>query len=389
MRDFSWQVPTQIFFGRDVETTVGEKIRQFGGSRVLLHYGSSFAKKSGLIDRVAGYLKEAGLEFWELGGVKPNPRLGLVYEGIELCRKNRIDFVLAVGGGSVIDSSKAIAMGTVYDGDVWDLFLKKCRPQATLPVGSILTIPAAGSEVSVGTVITNEKTQVKTNVNNGILRPKFALMNPQLTCSLSPHQTASGIADMMSHVMECYFTHVMDVDFSDRMSAAALKTMINNGRKVMKTPQDYNVRAELMWSASVAMVSLYSCGRSGDWTSHDIGAVFSGIYDLTHGDSLAILKPAWMRYVYKHNIPRFLKFAVDVWDVDPAMYASDEEAALEGINRTEQYFRSIGLPTRLHEAGIPDDRLEEIAELAVHGETMGSFVKLTKEDVLAILRDAY
>ena len=386
MRDFEFLSPTKIIFGRNSEAKVGREVKNYS-RKILLHYGKGSIIRTGLYDRVVKSLKEEGIDFIELGGVQPNPRVSLVREGIEICRKNGINLILAIGGGSVIDSSKAIAVGVPYSGDVWDFYAGKMEPKTALPVGVVLTIPAAGSEASKSSVITNEDGWYKRSINTEIIRPRFAIMNPEVTFTLPPYQTACGAADIMAHVMERYFTNDKGVNFTDRLCEATLKTVIYNVPIVLKKPDDYDARAQIMWASTIAHNDLLSTGRTGDWASHGIEHELSGIYDIAHGAGLAIVFPAWMRYVYKHNIERFIQFAVNVWNVEPN-FESPERIALEGVERLKRFFKDIGLPTSLSEANIGEDRLEEMAAKATERGELGEFVKLKKEDVLNILRSA-
>ncbi|HOL54628.1 MAG TPA: iron-containing alcohol dehydrogenase [bacterium] len=386
MRDFEFLSPTKIIFGRNSEAKVGREVKNYS-RKILLHYGKGSIIRTGLYDRVVKSLKEEGIDFIELGGVQPNPRVSLVREGIEICRKNGINFILAIGGGSVIDSSKAIAVGVPYSGDVWDFYAGKMEPKTALPVGVVLTIPAAGSEASKSSVITNEDGWYKRSINTEIIRPRFAIMNPEVTFTLPPYQTACGAADIMAHVMERYFTNDKGVNFTDRLCEATLKTVIYNVPIVLKKPDDYDARAQIMWASTIAHNDLLSTGRTGDWASHGIEHELSGIYDIAHGAGLAIVFPAWMKYVYKHNIERFIQFAINVWNVEPN-FESPERIALEGVERLKRFFKDIGLPTSLSEANIGEDRLEEMATKATERGELGEFVKLKKEDVLNILRSA-
>ncbi|WP_321991222.1 iron-containing alcohol dehydrogenase [Marispirochaeta aestuarii] len=388
MNNFEFASPTKIVFGKGTEKEVGRHVAEHAGS-VLIHYGSDRIKKDGLFDTVTESLKAAGVEYTELGGVKPNPRLGLVREGIELCKKKKIDFILAVGGGSVIDSAKGIAAGVLYDGDLWDVYIGKAAPPTqALPVGVVLTIPAAGSEASKFTVLTTEDGWYKRAFNSEILRPKFAVMNPELTFSLPPYQTASGIADIMAHIMERYFTNVEKVDLTDRLCEAAMRSVIANAPVVMETPDNYDARAEIMWASTLAHNDLLSTGRVGDFGSHQIEHELSGIYDVAHGAGLAVIFPAWMKYVYKQNVSRFVQFAVRVWNVDER-FDDPERTALEGIARMEAFLRSISMPVTLEELGIPtaDEKLDEIAAKTFEerGSGVGNFVKLLEKDVRKIL----
>lgn len=386
MENFEFYSPTRIIFGRGTEEKVGELTKEYG-TKVLLHYGGGSIKKYGLYNKVVKSLQDAGVDFIELGGVQPNPRLGLVKEGIKICLENDIDFILAVGGGSVIDSAKAISLGVPYEGDVWDFFMGKALPDKNLPVGVVLTIPAAGSESSNSVVITKEEGLLKRSCNNDINRPVFAIMNPELTFTLPPYQTASGVVDMMAHIMERYFTHQTDVDLTDGLCESMLKTIMKNALIVMEEPDNYDARAELMWAGTLAHNGLVGTGRIGDWASHAIEHELSAMYDVAHGAGLAVVFPAWMKYVYKHNVNRFAQFAVNVFNVDYD-FANPERTALEGIRRLMDFFRRIGMPTNLEELGIPDDRLEEMASKCKRPNNgrLGYFVPLTEEDILEILK---
>ncbi len=387
MDNFDFISPTKIIFGKGTEKRVGEETLKYcKNKKILLHYGGGSIKKTGLYDKVVKSLNESGIEYIELSGVQPNPRLSLVKEGIKICRENDIDFILAVGGGSTIDSSKAIGVGVPYNGDVWDFYSGKAEPEESIPVGVVLTIAAAGSEASNSSVITNEDGWYKRGLNNDIIRPNFAIMNPELTFTLPPYQTACGVADIMAHIMERYFTNTPNVELTDRLCEATLKTVINNAPVVLEEPDNYSARAEIMWAGTIAHNGLLNTGRIGDWTSHQIEHELSGIYDIAHGAGLAIVFPAWMKYVYKHNINRFAQFATRVWDVEYS-FGSPEKTVLEGINRLEKFFKEIGLPTTLKEADIPEDRLKEMADKCkmTNGDTVGNFVKLAKDDVLNIL----
>lgn len=382
MINFSYQNATKIIFGKDTEDEVGNETKKYG-NRILLHYGGGSIKKSGLYDRVVKSLKDAGVEIFELGGVKPNPRLSLVREGIELCHKNNIDLILAVGGGSVIDSAKAIGIGASYEGDVWDFYTGKAVVNATLPVGVILTIPAAGSEASTGSVITNEDGWYKRATGSDLMRPVFAIMNPELTYTLPPYQTAAGAVDMMAHIFERYFTNEPNVDLTDRLSEATLRTIIKNVPIVLEEPENYEARAEIMWAGTIAHNGILGTGRVEDWGTHDMEHEISGIYDITHGAGLAILFPAWMKYVYKQDVNRFVQFANRVWDIEIDVN-NLERAALEGIERTKDYFKKIGMPISLTEANVPSDRFEEMASKGTENGPLGNFVKLHKEDIVNI-----
>ncbi|MGF7397631.1 iron-containing alcohol dehydrogenase [Thermoanaerobacterium thermosaccharolyticum] len=384
MENFNFICPTKIIFGKGTENRVGEETKKYS-KKVLFVYGSVSIKKTGLYDKVVKSLSENNVEYIELSGVKPNPRLSLVYEGINKCRENDIDFILAVGGGSVIDTAKAIAVGALYDGDVWDFFLGKAEIKRALPVGVILTLAATGSEASDSAVITNEDGWYKKGIHSDLIRPQFAIMNPELLYTLPAYQTAAGAADIMAHIMERYFTNVKNVDLTDRLCEATLKTVINNVPKLIEDPTDYDARAEVMWAGTIAHNGLLDTGRIGDWASHRIEHELSAIYDIAHGAGLAIIFPAWMKYVYKHDLDRFVQFAVKVWDVD-LTFTDREEIALEGIKRLENFFRSIGLPVTLKDANIPYDKFAEMANKCTSNgtATVGQFVKLGKEDIINI-----
>lgn len=384
MENFVFQNATKVIFGKGTEEQVGQEVKRYT-DKVLLHYGGGSIKKTGLYDKVMKSLAEAGVTVHELGGVKPNPRVDLVRKGIGICREKGIDFILAVGGGSVIDSAKAIAIGVPYEGDVWDFYTRKAKVESALPIGVVLTIPAAGSETSGASVITNEEGYYKRDVGHDMLRPRFAILNPELTFTLSAYQTVCGVADIMAHVMERYFTNTENVDLTDRLCEGTLKTLIHNTPIAIQDPTNYAARAEIMWAGTVAHNDLLGTGRVEDWASHMIEHELSGIYDVPHGAGLAAVFPAWMKYVYKRNINRFAQFAVRVWNVEPD-FTSLEKTALAGIERLKEYFRSIGLPVTLKELGIPEDRLEEMAAKCTERGPVGNFVKLEKEDVLNIYR---
>lgn len=387
MNNFVFDNCTKIIFGRDTENSVAEQVKLYG-RKVLIHYGGSSALRSGLLDKVKASLDDAGISHVELGGVKPNPRLELVYKGIRLARNEQVDFILAVGGGSVIDSAKAIALGVGYKGDVWDFFEKTREADNVLPVGVILTIAAAGSESSNGAVITNEAKQLKKDYASPKLYPRFAILNPLYTSTLPAYQTACGAVDIMAHVMERYFTNTEHVQLSDQLCEGVLRTVIDMAPAALANPLDYNVRAEIMWAGTIAHNNLLGMGRQEDWGSHQIEHEISAIYDIAHGAGLAIVIPAWMRYVYKTNTMRFVQFTQRVWQIDTTLM-DEEEAALEGIIRTKAFFQSLGMPVSLAEAGIRDEAMLKImAEKCVEKGPKGNFKKLYLEDVMSILEFA-
>ncbi|QTX32406.1 iron-containing alcohol dehydrogenase [Aminithiophilus ramosus] len=383
MRDFTFQNGTKILFGRAAEERVGAETAPLAAT-VLLHYGGGSVKRSGLYDRIAASLADAAVDVVELGGVQPNPRLSLVERGIELGRRERIGLVLAVGGGSVIDSAKAIALGIPASCGVWDFFEGISKPERALPVGVVLTLPAAGSETSPVSVITNEEGLYKRGFRNGLLRPRFALLNPELTFSLPADQTRFGAVDMLAHVMERYFTNEADVELTDRLCEATMKTIIANLPRALARPDDYAARAELMWASTIAHNDLLDTGREGDWASHRIEHELSALYDVAHGAGLAVVFPAWMDHVVGHDLRRFAQFAHRVWDVEPDFFDM-ERTAREGIARFRAFLRSCGLATTLKELSIGDDRFDEMARKAVEKGPVGTFVPLGEEDVRAVL----
>ena len=386
MRNFSFYNPARIIFGRGVEEQTGEQVKKYG-TKVLLHYGGGSVKRTGVLDKVKASLDAAGVSYIELGGVKPNPRLSLIREGIELCKREGVDFILAVGGGSTIDSSKGIAAGVLYDGDIWDLYLYPDRqPDKALPVGVVLTIPAAGSESSWASVVTNEDGWLKRDICAECLIPRFAIMNPEFTFTLPPYQTACGASDILAHMMERYFTQVDHVDFTDRLLEGAMRTVLNYAPVVVEQPENYDARAEIMWAGTLAHNSLLYTGREGDWASHEIEHELSGMYDIAHGAGLSIIFPAWMRYVWRDNPARFVQFAQRVFDVDLAQ-AETEAIVNEMLYRLESWYHRIGVPTRFSEAGLDDTKIEEMAKKCmINRQFTGHFRKLVEKDVVEIYR---
>lgn len=388
MDNFTFFAPTYFDFGRGTELHAAELIRRFGGSKVLLHYGGGSIKRSGLYDRVTGCLREAGIPYAELGGVQPNPRSGLVYEGIELCRKEQVDFILAVGGGSTIDSAKAIAAGAVYEGDFMDFYQGKASIEKALPVGTILTIAAAGSEGSPNTVITDEKTWIKKGTKSDLLRPKFSILNPELTCTLPPYQTAAGATDIMIHVCERYFSNTEEVEITDRLCEAVLKTVIYEAPRVIRDPGHYEARANLMWAGMLAHNNVCGVGRVQDWASHHIEHELSALYDVTHGAGLAVIAPLWMRHVLSVNPHKLVLFATRVWDV-PLNEEVPEETARQGIERFEAFLKEIGMPSAFEEIGAKREDIGRMTDkLFGAKETEGNYVKLSREDVIQIYESA-
>ena len=387
MNNFVFYSPTEFVFGKDTEGQVGTLSQKYGARKVMIVYGGGSAQRSGLLDRVKASLDKAGLSWCELGGVQPNPTDGTVYQGIELAKKENIDLLLAVGGGSVIDTAKAIAAGVLYSGDFWDFFEGKAKVEAALKVAVVLTIPAAGSEGSGNAVITKEATLQKLGIKGpGLLRPVFSIMNPELTYTLPPFQTACGAADMMAHIMERYFSNTPDVELTDRISEGVLKAIIEEAPKAMKNPQDYGARANLMWAGMVAHNDTCGVGREEDWSSHALEHEVSAVYGVAHGAGLSAIFPAWLTWMTTHNLPKLVQFAVRVWDV-PAE-GNPEAVALEGIRRLRRFFSSLGLPITFRELGIPEPDIDLLVN-NLHrnkGELLGNYVKLTRQDTAEIYR---
>ncbi len=386
MDNFHFYSPTYFAFGKDGENQTGSLVKRFGGSKVLIHYGGGSVIRSGLLDRVKASLNAEGISFVELGGVKPNPRSGLVYEGIELCRKENVDFILAVGGGSTIDSSKAIAAGTIYDGDFWDFYSGKWIEKA-LPVGTILTIAAAGSEGSPDSVITKEEGMFKRGASGDAIRPKFSILNPALTQTLPPYQSAAGITDIMAHLYERYLTNSTEVEVTDRLIEALLLTMKHEGPRVIADPNNYEARANIMWAGMMAHNNSCGVGRSQDWNSHNIEHELSALYDCAHGAGLAVTMPAVFKYVMNHNVMRFAQVAVRVWGCSMD-FEHPEVTALEGINAFAAFLKSIGMPGNFAELGANEEDIPQLVETLCCGDgrngSISGFVTLDKEDCTKI-----
>ena len=388
MENFQFYSPTEFVFGRDTEDKAGELVKKHGGSKVLIHFGGGSAERSGLLGRVRASLEKAGVSFIELGGVKPNPRDTLVYEGIELCRKEGIDFILSVGGGSTIDSSKAIALGVPYDGDFWDFYSGAARPNAALPVGTVLTIAAAGSEGSGDSVITKEDGGLKRGTGSDLIRPRFSILDPQLTCTLPAYQTACGATDIMAHVFERYFTNTTEVEVTDRLCEAVLLTMVKETPRVIAAPNNYDARANIMWAGTVAHTNIVGVGREQDWTSHGIEHELSALYDCAHGAGLAVIMPAWMEFVYKHNPLRFAQAATRIWGCQMD-FENPEVTALEGIKRFRSFLHSIGMPINFAELGAREDDIPALVEkFGIGNGRTGGFVHLSADDIAEIYRIA-
>lgn len=391
MRDFQYYTPTKVVFGKKAEEKIGVLLREAGVTKVLLHYGSGSVIRTGLLERVESILKQEGISYVLLGGVVPNPRLSKVYEGVELCKREQVDFILAVGGGSVIDSAKAIGYGALYDGDVWDFYSGKCKAKGCLPIGVVLTLAATGSEMSSSSVITNEEGWLKRGYGSDLGRPAFAVMNPELTMTVSAYQTASGCTDILMHTMERYFTGEDTMEITDSLAEGLLRTVMHNALLLKDNSTDYDARAEVMWAASLSHNGLTGCGGDGgDWVPHKLEHELGGMFDVAHGAGLAAVWGSWARYVYREGIERFCRFAVQVCGLEET--DNREQLALHGIQAMEEFFRSIGMPTNLRELGVEptEEQLVEMSHkcaLGVGG-TKGSVKLLRETDMLEILRMA-
>lgn len=381
MNNFNFCSPTYFAFGKGTESRTGELCVKYGASRVLVVYGGGSVKRSGLLDRVLATLDANGLWHTPLAGIRPNPTDDRVYEGIDICRREHIDFILAVGGGSVIDTAKGIAAGAVYDGDFWDFYSGKAVPVKALPVGVVLTIPASGSEGSGNTVITKVDGLHKISIRTEeVLRPRFSIMNPELTFTLPAYQTACGIADMMAHIMERYFSNTPGVEVSDRLCEATLQTIMDQARVVMQSPMDYDARANIMWCGMIAHNGTCGVGREEDWSSHALEHEVSAVYDVTHGAGLAVIFPAWLTWMSSHNPHKVAQFAERVFGVAPL--ETPEATALRGVALLKDFFRSIGLPVTFHELGVDNPDIDLLVRKLVEdkGQTLGNYVRLTPED---------
>lgn len=381
MNNFVFYSPTEFVFGKDTESEVGTLARKYGANKVLILYGGGSVVRSGLLKRVQKALEEVGIDYCSMGGIQPNPIDNKVYEGIDLCREKQIDMLIPVGGGSVIDTAKAIAVGTPYNGDFWDFYTGKTIAKVALKVAVVLTIPAAGSEGSGNTVITKVETLQKLSLRTpSVLRPVFSIMNPELTYTLPAYQTACGIADMMAHIMERYFTNTQEVEISDRLCEGTLTAIINEAPKVIINPMDYGARANLMWSGMIAHNGTCGIGCEEDWASHFLEHEISAIYDVAHGAGLSVIFPAWMTWMVDHNVDKIAQYAIRVWNVSPN---SDKKAiALEGISRLKSFFVSLGLPVNFKQLGIDTPDIDRMVNGLHHnkGELVGNFVKLGRSD---------
>ena len=384
MNSFQYYTPTKIVFGKGAEEKTGQLVKEQNCKKVLVHFGGQSAKKSGLLDRICASLDANGVPYVMLGGVVPNPRMSKVYEGITLCRKEKVDFILAVGGGSVIDSAKAIAYGLAYDGDVWDLYARKAQATACYPLGAVLTIAAAGSEMSDSSVLTNEDGWLKRGYNSDLCRCRFAVLNPELTYTLPAYQTACGCVDILMHTMERYFTTVKHTELTDSLAEGLMRTVIHNAAVLEKNPENYDARAEVMWASSLSHNGLTGCGTVGDWACHQLEHELGGMFDVAHGAGLSAVWGSWARYVYQTDAHRFAQFAVNVLGVSNHC-STPEETALAGIRAMEDFYRSIHMPTNLRELGVDatDEQLRDLARKCSFMGTrkIGSFRALDQSDM--------
>lgn len=393
MKDFTYYAPTRIVFGKESEEKLPQLIQQYGGKRVLVHYGGGSAKRSGLLDKVFTMLDDAGIAYVELGGVVPNPVLSLVKEGIDLCQKEKVDFILAVGGGSVIDSSKAIGYGVGYDGDVWDFWDGKAVPQSCLPIGVVLTIPAAGSEMSSSCVITNEDGMLKRGVNSDLCRCKFAIMNPERTYTLPPFQTAAGATDIMMHTMERYFSKYEDAMLTDAIAEALLRTVMKATKTVLAKSDDYTSRAAIMWAGSLSHNDLTECGTEKDFACHKLEHELSGLFGVTHGAGLAAIWGSWARYVMNRHMDRFVKFATEVMGVPKDHIEKPLATAMAGVRNLENFFHEIGMPTNIPELigrEATEEEIQKLVDKCSRGGkiTIGAMEVLKADDMTAIYQMA-
>lgn len=393
MKDFTYYAPTRIVFGKESEEKLPQLIQQYGGKRVLVHYGGGSAKRSGLLDKVFTMLDDAGIAYVELGGVVPNPVLSLVKEGIDLCQKEKVDFILAVGGGSVIDSSKAIGYGVGYDGDVWDFWDGKAVPQSCLPIGVVLTIPAAGSEMSSSCVITNEDGMLKRGVNSDLCRCKFAIMNPERTYTLPPFQTAAGATDIMMHTMERYFSKYEDAMLTDAIAEALLRTVMKATKAVLAKSDDYTSRAAIMWAGSLSHNDLTECGTEKDFACHKLEHELSGLFGVTHGAGLAAIWGSWARYVMNRHMDRFVKFATEVMGVPKDHIEKPLATAMAGVRNLENFFHEIGMPTNIPELigrEATEEEIQKLVDKCSRGGkiTIGAMEVLKADDMTAIYQMA-
>ncbi|WP_352419090.1 iron-containing alcohol dehydrogenase [Proteiniborus sp.] len=388
MLNFNYSIPTKIFFGKDQIQELGKEIKKYG-SKVLIAYGGGSIKKIGVYDKVVSILNEENIPFWELSGIEPNPRIESVREGIRICRENDIDFILPVGGGSTIDCAKVIAAGFFYEGDPWDLVIRKAKIDKVLPIASVLTLSATGSEMDAGAVITNQETKQKLGIGHPDMAPKFSILDPTYTFSVPASQTAAGTADIISHILESYFSNNRGAFVQDKIAEGLLKTCIKYGPIAISEPENYEARANLMWASSLAINGLIRYGKEAIWSVHPMQHELGAYYDITHGVGLAILTPFWMRHVLDDStVSKFVEYGKNVWDIEDDKY--DYDIANEAIDKTQEFFKSLGIPETLGELGIGEENLEEMAKAVTdyNGGTVGSYKPLRYEDVLEVYKKA-
>ncbi|MBV4437472.1 iron-containing alcohol dehydrogenase [Clostridium tyrobutyricum] len=386
MINFNYSIPTEIFFGKGSISILGKQLKRYG-AKVLVVYGGGSIKKNGIYDLAIKLIKESKIKFWELSGVEPNPKISSVRQGVKICRDNRIDCILAIGGGSVIDCSKAIAAGYYYGGDPWDIVTDPSKIKKALPVASILTLAATGSEMDIFAVITNEATKEKLGTKSSYMAPRFSILDPTYTFTVSKNQTAAGTADIMSHIMENYFNNTEGAYVQDRLAEALLKTCIKYGPIALEKPDDYDARANLMWTSSLAINGLLDYGKVKGWSVHGMEHELSAFYDITHGVGLAILTPYWMEYVLDNNtLDKFVEYGINIWSIDKNK--DKFTIAHESIEKTREFFNSLGLPARLKEVGIDEENFEKMAEGATRHGKLGEFKPLSKQDVINIYKSA-
>lgn len=381
MLDFEFYTPTKVFFGKDRQYEVGEIISRYGYKKIMLQYGKGNIKKTGLYDEIMSSLKNQNIEVVEMGGVEPNPKIEFIRNAVCRAKETQVELILAVGGGSVIDAAKYTALGAASDCDIWDFVIGKEKPQSALPVGCVLTIAAAGSEMSASAVVTDLSINMKRGFTSELIRPLFAICNPQLTYTVNPYQTACGISDIMAHTMERYFTPCEPTDLTDQIAESILRAVINSAKVVMKNPTNYEARANIMWASSLSHNNLTGCGRINALPVHQLEHALSGEYDnIAHGAGLAVLFPAWAKYVYKYNVSRFAQFARRVWNVTES---DDKKAAQMGINAMAEFFKSIGMPSTLEDLGVSTDAVDRLAELCTFGRqrTVKSVIELSFDEI--------
>ena len=387
MNNFTFYSPTEFVFGKETENQVNELVTKYGATKVLIVYGGGSVVRNGLLTRIEESLNHQSVPYVTLGGIQPNPIDTKVYEGIDLCRHENVDFILAVGGGSVIDTAKAIAAGVPYNGDFWDFYIQKAVVKSALNLGVVLTIPAAGSEGSGNSVITKSDTLQKLSIRvPELLRPRFAIMNPELTYTLPPYQTASGIADMMAHIMDRYFNYTAETEVTDRLCEGLLKAIITEAPKVIKEPDNYGARANIMWSGMIAHNGICGVGCDEDWASHFMEHEVSAVYNVTHGAGLAVIFPAWMTWMASHHVEKIAQFAHRVWDIPES--DNKKDMALQAVKCLKNFFISIGLPVTFEQLGIPDPDINLLVE-KLHqnkGEYVGAYVRLSRKETLEIFK---